>query len=113
MILSTSFNILSNSNNADVQISTLDGLFSFLTSVHETKAELFLVDQNVAERCIELAIASLSFPNHDVNRKICKFFEEILKNQEKHGDNFEHILRYMSPKLIDVILKVSKLIQNV
>jgi hypothetical protein len=106
MILSTSFNILSNSNNADIQINVLDGLFTFLTSVYETKAELFLADQNIAERCIELAIASLSYPNFDVNKKICAFFTEVLKNQERHGDNFEVILRYMSPKLIDVVLKV-------
>ncbi len=104
-IVSSGFSAIS-SNNVDVQIAGLDGLFSFLTSVFESNGQLFLSDTNIAERCVDLATTHLSFPNADVNRKICKFFEELLKSGQKYGQAFESLLKYMSPKLIDSTLKV-------
>lgn len=66
------------------------------------------MDQSLTEQCIDTAVFSLQYPNSDVNKKICKFFEEILTSGVKFNGNeaWQNLFQYMTPKLISTTLKL-------
>ncbi|KAL0480141.1 Ipo13 [Acrasis kona] len=90
----------------------VEGLYSLLGYVFQTSPELFVSDADLCEKCLLKGVEFLENLNPDVNKKICSFFEIVLKEVGKRIAEFDKLIWIFSNQLALMLLKLILLHQT-